>query len=673
MSLSITSPGVGTPPLPTTRSEMLARGWDAIDVVLVSGDAYVDHPSFANGLLGRLLEAAGFRVAVLAQPDWRSCEPWREFGRPRLFFGISAGNMDSMINHYTANRKVRNDDAYSPDGQIGRRPDRATLAYCQRSREAFAGVPVVAGGVEASLRRIAHYDYWSDTVRRSILLDSKADLVAFGMGERTILDIARGLAAGKTVKDLRDLRGVAYRLGASDQEPTGSGPCFPDTLELPSYEAVVADPIAFCELTRISHLETNPHNARRLVQRHDREAVVINPPALPLEEPEMDEVYGLPFTRRPHPSYGMARIPAFEVVEHSVQIMRGCFGGCTFCSITAHEGRIIQSRSKDSIITEIKLLAKQPGFKGTVSDIGGPTANMYQMKCSRPEVEAKCRRLSCVHPTVCKLLGTDHGPLKEVMREARSVEGVKRVLVASGVRMDLARRDPEYLQELAAHHVGGHLKVAPEHTDPEVLRLMKKPSADDYVEFDRDFKAASRRVGKKQYTVPYFIASHPGSGIKEMIDLAVFLKQNSYRPDQVQDFIPSPFDIAACMYHTGLDPMTKEPVTVTKGLKDRRMQRALLQFFKPENWFEVRRALEQAGRQDLIGSGCDCLIPERPPREALDRKRREATRAFTETTSGDHIRGGPAGATARKHGASKRSRARNSVGYRPKRGGAEAP
>jgi uncharacterized radical SAM protein YgiQ len=670
MSLRLTTPPRGTPPLPATSAEMQARGWDEVDVVFVSGDAYVDHPSFANGLLARLLEAAGFRVAVLAQPDWRTCEPWREFGRPRLCFAVSAGNMDSMINHYTANRKVRNDDAYSPGGQIGRRPDRATLAYCQRSREAYPGVPVVAGGVEASLRRIAHYDYWSDTVRRSILLDAKADLVAFGMGERTILEIARGLAAGKSVKELRDLRGVAYRLGASEPPPTGPGPCCPDTIELPAYEAVVADKLAFCELTRIAHLETNPHNARRLVQRHDREAVVVNPPALPLEEHEMDEVYGLPFTRRPHPSYGNARIPAFEVVETSVQIMRGCFGGCTFCSITAHEGRIIQSRSKESIVSEIKLLAAQPGFKGTVSDIGGPTANMYQMKCTRPEVEAKCRRLSCVHPTVCKLLGTDHGPLKEVMREARSVAGVKRVLVASGVRMDLARKDPEYLQELAAHHVGGHLKVAPEHTDPEVLRLMKKPSADDYVEFDKEFQAASRRVGKKQYTVPYFIASHPGSGVEEMIELAVFLKQNSYKPDQVQDFIPSPFDIAACMYHTGLDPMTKEPVKVTKGLKDRRMQRALLQFFKPENWFEVRRALLESGREDLIGGGCDCLIPAQPPKEALDRRRREATQAFTEETSGDHIRGGRAPASGRPDKPrTKQARPRKSVGYRPKRGG----
>jgi len=662
MTLPLAADRCSRPPLPMSGEEMRARGWDGVDVVLVSGDAYVDHPSFANGLIARLLEAAGFRVAVLSQPDWSSCEPWRQFGRPRLFFGISAGNMDSMINHYTANRKVRNDDAYSPDGAIGRRPDRATLAYCQRSREAFPGVPVIAGGVEASLRRLAHYDYWSDTVRRSIILDSKADLVVFGMGERTVLEVARALDAGRTPKELRELRGIAYRLGASEPPPTG-----PDTIELPDYDAVATDTLAFCELTRISHLETNPHNARRLVQRHGREAVIVNPPALPLEQPEMDQVYGLPFTRRPHPGYGTARIPAFEVVETSVQIMRGCFGGCTFCSITAHEGRIIQSRSRESVITEIRRIAAQPGFKGTISDIGGPTANMYEMRCSRPEVEARCRRLSCVHPTVCKLLGTDHGPLKDLMREARSVAGVKRVLVASGVRMDLARRDPEYLRELAAHHVGGHLKVAPEHTDPEVLRLMKKPAADDFVEFDREFRAASRRVGKKQYTVPYFIASHPGSGLEQMIDLAVFLKRNGYKPDQVQDFIPSPFDIAACMYHTGLDPMTKEPVTITKSLRDRRMQRALLQFFKPENWFEVRRALEQAGRRDLIGTGCDCLIPEQPPREALDRRRREATRAFTEETSGDHLRGGPANAA----GARRRrlGRGRKSVGYRPKRHG----
>ena len=649
------------PPLPMHPEDVIARGWDSVDIVFVTGDAYVDHPSFANGLLARLLESEGFRIAVLAQPNWQNCHDWRQFGRPNLFFAISAGNMDSMINHYTANRKVRNDDAYSPGGEIGLRPDRATLAYCQRSREAFPGVPIVAGGVEASLRRIAHYDYWSDKVRRSILLDSKADLLAFGMGERTILDIAKGFAAGKTVHEMRALRGVGYRLGASESFSIDDS-----TRELPAYEATKVDHDAFCEMTRISHLETNPHNAKRLVQRHGREAVVINPPALPLEEHEMDRVYALPFTRRPHPRYGTQRIPAFEVVENSVQIMRGCFGGCTFCSITAHEGRIIQSRSKQSILTEVKQLANQPDFKGTVSDIGGPTANMYKMRCIRPEVEAKCRRLSCVHPTVCKLLGTDHGPLKEVMRETRSIPGVKRVLVASGVRMDLARRDPEYLRELAEHHVGGHLKVAPEHTDPDVLDLMKKPPATDYVEFDKAFRAASRRVGKRQYTVPYFIASHPGSGLSEMIDLALFLKRNGYKPDQVQDFIPSPFDIAACMYHTGRDPMTGKPVTVTKGLRNRRMQKALLQFFKPENYFEVRKALEHAGRQDLMGSGCDSLIPDRPPQEALNKKRREANQSFSEQKSGDHIRG--LNKTKKKQRA-RVSRLHKTVGYRPKRSG----
>ncbi|MGE0606977.1 MAG: YgiQ family radical SAM protein [Pirellulales bacterium] len=610
-----------SPPLPTNRAEMAARGWDEIDVVFVSGDAYVDHPSFAMALLGRLLEQAGYRVAILSQPDWRSAEPWRQFGRPRLFFAVSAGNMDSMLNHYTASRKVRNDDAYSPGGQIGRRPDRATLAYCQRSREAFRGVPVIAGGVEASLRRLAHYDYWSDKVRRAIIMDCKADLVIYGMGERSIVEIAHRLAAGETVRDLRDLRGAVYRLGASEQPPE-------DALRLPSYELVSTDRLAFAEMTKISHLETNPHNARALVQYHDRECIVANPPALPLTESEMDHIYGLPYTRKPHPSYGAARIPAFEVVKDSVQIMRGCFGGCTFCSITAHEGRIIQSRSQESVLTEIRRMTADPEFKGNVSDIGGPTANMWQMKCSRPEVEAKCRRLSCVHPTICKLLGTDHGPLVQLMRSAREEPGVKKVFVASGIRMDLARRSPEYMRELTRHHVGGYLKVAPEHTDPEVLALMKKPGIDDFQAFDREFKKHSAQAGKRQYLIPYYIASHPGSDLGAMIDLAVFLKRNGYKPDQVQDFIPSPFDIAACMYHTGLDPFTKKEVFVATQLRDRRMQRALLQFFKPENYFEVRKALEQAGRQELIGTGCDCLIPANPPKAALDARRKAANAAL---------------------------------------------
>ncbi|GIW88463.1 MAG: UPF0313 protein [Isosphaeraceae bacterium] len=647
------------PPLPATRAEMDARGWDAVDVVFVTGDAYVDHPSFANGILARVLEAAGFRVAVLAQPDWRSAEAWRTFGRPRLFFAVSAGNMDSLINHYTANKKVRNDDAYSPGGRIGLRPDRATLPYCHRAREAYPGVPVIAGGVEASLRRLAHYDYWSDTVKRSIVLDSKADLVVFGMGEQAIVEIARRLAAGQTVKDLREMRGVAYALGAKEEPPA-------DALVLPSYEEVKADKRAFARATKIIHQETNPLNARRLVQYHERQAVVCNPPSLPISQADMDRIYGLPYTRKPHPMY-REPIPAYEAIKDSVTIMRGCFGGCTFCSITAHQGRIIQSRSPESVLAELKQMASQPGFKGVVSDIGGPTANMYQMRCLRPEVEAKCKRLSCVHPTICKLLGTDHGPLVQLMRKSREVEGVRKVLVASGVRMDLAQRSPEYLRELAAHHVGGHLKVAPEHTEPEVLKRMKKPEINDYKSFDEKFKRASVAAGKpKQYTVPYFIASHPGSDLNAMIELALFLKRNGYRPDQVQDFIPAPFDIATCMYYTGLDPFTGEEVYTARSLRDRRLQRALLQFFKPENYFEVREALMKAGRSDLIGSGCDALIPAQPPKAALRARMERANRSLIEGRFVHAI--DQEGTTGRS--AEKRSRPAATPGYRPGRRGA---
>jgi len=598
-------------PLPMTAEEVHARNWDAVDVVFVTGDAYVDHPSFAMALLGRLLESEGYRVAILSQPDWHSCQLWRSFGRPRLCFAISAGNMDSMLNHYTAARKVRNDDAYSPGGQICRRPDRATLTYCQRAREAYPGVPIIAGGVEASLRRLAHYDYWSDKLRRSIILDAKADLLVFGMGERPILEITRRLAAGEAVRDIRDVRGTVYWLGASQSPPTDN------TLVLPSYEDVVADKRMFARMTHTAHLETNPYNARRLVQYHGREAVVVNPPALPLEEAEMDRVYGLPYTRQPHPAYGQQKIPAYEVVKDSIQIMRGCFGGCTFCSITAHEGRVIQSRSKDSVLAEIRRMQQeQPDFKGVVSDLGGPTANMYRMNCSRPEVRAKCRRLSCVHPTVCKLLDTGHGPLIDLMRAARNEPGIRKVFVASGVRMDLAQREPEYLRELAQHHTGGLLKVAPEHADPEVLKLMKKPGIEDFCGFDREFQKASREVGKKQHLVPYFIAGHPGCTLESMVTLAQFLKRSGHRPDKVQDFIPTPMDLATCMYYTGIDPLTGDDVYVAKTGRERRLQRALLQFFKPENYHDVRAALEEIGRDDLIGSAADCLIPASPPKEA---------------------------------------------------------
>ncbi|MHB0961031.1 MAG: YgiQ family radical SAM protein [Pirellulaceae bacterium] len=641
-------------PLPMSLTECRARGWEELDVVFVTGDAYIDHPSFAMAILGRVLEAAGFRVAILSQPDWRSCEDWRRFGPPRLFFAISAGNMDSMINHYTANKKVRNDDAYSPGGRIGRRPDRATLAYCQRAREAYKGIPVIAGGVEASLRRLAHYDYWSDKVRRSILLDCKADLLAFGMGENGIVEIAQRLAAGETVRDLRDMRGVAYAMGASETPPT-------DALVLPSFEAVRDDKRAFAEATRLIHLETNPHNARRLVQFHDRQAVVVNPPQLPISQAAMDRIYDLPYTRRPHPDYRES-IPAYEMIRDSVTIMRGCFGGCTFCSITAHQGRAIQSRSKESVLTELREMTADPAFKGVVSDIGGPTANMYEMQCSRPEVEAVCRRQSCVHPTICRLLGTDHGPLIQLMREAREVPGIKKVLVASGIRMDLARRSPEYMRELTRHHVGGHLKVAPEHVDPHVLHMMRKPSNDDFELFGESFAAESQKAGKTQHLIPYFIASHPGSNLDEMIHLAVFLKQNGYRPDQVQDFIPAPMDVATAMYYTGMDPFTKKPVYVARHLRDRKLQRALMQFFKPENYFQVREALQLAKRTDLIGDGCDCLIPSRPPREAIERRRSDADAAFR----GEYVHTIPSGNRPKK-GKRKESRHTPAQGYRPGR------
>ncbi|MHC5110056.1 MAG: YgiQ family radical SAM protein [Planctomycetota bacterium] len=646
-------------PLPITAREMKDRGWDEVDVVFVTGDAYIDHPSFAMAILGRTLEACGFRVAILPQPDWHSCQPWREFGKPRLFYAISAGNMDSMINHYTANRKVRNDDAYSPGGKIGLRPDRATLPYCHRAREAYKGVPIIAGGVEASLRRLAHYDYWSDNVRRSILLDAKADLVAYGMGESAIVEIARRLDRGETVRDLRNMRGVAYCLGASEEPPTGES-----VIELPAFEDVKNDKRQFAVATRRIHLETNPYNARTLTQKHDRQTVVCNPPRLPETEKAMDLYYDLTYTRKPHPGYREA-IPAYQVVKDSVTIMRGCFGGCTYCSITTHQGRIIQSRSRESIAREVKQMGESDDFHGVISDLGGPTANMYKMRCGDPKIESICRRLSCVHPKLCPLLETDHGPLIQIMKDARESEGIRKVLIASGVRMDLAQLSPEYMDELVTHHVGGHLKVAPENTDHKTLDLMKRPGLDNFQSFAQRFRQTSNKAGKEQYLVPYFISAHPGNTLEAMIELAVFLKQNGYRPDQVQDFIPAPFDIAACMYHTGIDPLTMKEVFVAKFLRDRKLQRALMQFFKPENYFTVRKALLQADRADLIGDGCDALIPTNPPREAIEARREMANR---HAVSEDHYH-----ATSRMPGATaqrgKQQRNAGTRGYRPGRKG----
>ncbi|MBI4878583.1 MAG: YgiQ family radical SAM protein, partial [Planctomycetes bacterium] len=522
--------GSALPFLPMTRAEMDRLGWERPDVLFVSGDAYVDHPSFAMAVLCRVLEAAGFRAAILSQPDWRSAAPFRALGRPRLFSAVSAGNMDSMLNHYTAQKKPRSDDAYSPGGVAGLR----------RCREAHRGVPVIAGGVEASLRRFAHYDYWSDAVRPSILVSSKADLLVYGMGEAPLVEIARRLDRGATLADLRDLRGVAYLLGAGEELPPlaaalrAAGAPADGTLELPSCEAVRHDPRQFALATRQAHLEMNPLNGRRLVQRQEGRLLVANPPSLPLSEAEMDAVYALPYARRPHPSYTRP-IPAAEMMRTSITIQRGCFGGCSFCSLTAHQGRSVQSRSAESVLAEVRALARGPGFAGVVSDLGGPTANMYAMRCARPEVERACRRLSCLHPTPCRLLAADHGPLLALMRAARSEPGVRQVLIASGVRMDLANRSPEYIEELAAHHVGGHLKVAPEHVARGVLDLMRKPRHDEFARFGRRFAAASARAGKEQYLVPYFIAGHPGATLESMIELALFLKRSGFRPRQVQD------------------------------------------------------------------------------------------------------------------------------------------
>jgi len=620
-----------------TAGEIRSLGWEQPDVVLVSGDGYVDHPSFAAALIGRTLQAAGYRVAILAQPDWHSAEPFRALGRPRLFFGVSAGNMDSMINRYTANRKPRSDDAYTPGGLSGARPDRATNVYAQRCREAFPGVPVIAGGVEASLRRVAHYDYWSDHVRASILVTSKANLVVFGMGERQVLEIARRLDGGEPVSTLTDIRGTAYLLGARAELPAfsprlaarGTPPPErpaddgPDgaSVSLPSFEQVREDKRAFSLATRLVHRETNPENARRICQAHGERMLVCNPPAMPLSEAEMDAVYGRPFTRRRHPSY-REEIPAESMIRSSVTIMRGCFGGCSFCSITTHQGRVIQSRSEQSVLKEVDAVVAAPENHGIVSDIGGPTANMYRMRCGSPKAEAVCHRLSCVFPSICKHLDTSHDDLLQLMRKARARPGVRKLHVSSGVRMDLAARAPEYVSELAAHHVSGHLKVAPEHVSERVLRAMKKPPQDGFDHFARAFQRGSDDAGKEQYLVPYFISGHPGCSVEDMIELAVYLKGAGYRPRQVQDFVPAPMDLASSMYWTGLDPHSLEPVPVARRVGERQTQRALMQFFAPENWHEVVAALRSTGRHDLIGHGRHCLVGPEPPPEARGRPAR---------------------------------------------------
>ncbi len=593
---------------------MLARGWDQLDILIVTGDAYVDHPAFGPVLVARFLEGRGYRVGVIAQPRWDAPSDIARMGAPRLFVGVSAGNLDSMLNKLTAQKKVRGEDQYSPGGRTNARPNRASIVYANLCKQAFPGVPVILGGIESSLRRIAHYDYWSDSIRRSILLDAKADLLVFGMGESAAWEIARRLDGGEKVSALRDIRGTAFVMGS----PRDWDPIAKDASRfvrdgkvvlLPSYEEVFSSKEKFAEMSRAFQYETNAHNGRPILQVHGQQAVYFNPPALPLTEGQMDGLYDLPFVRAPHPSYGGERIPAFDTVKDSIVTMRGCFGGCTFCSITEHEGRIIQSRSEDSVLREVRALSRMEGFRGVITDVGGPTANMYQMKCKDDLTEHACRRLSCVHPGICENLKTDHGPLISLLKRVRQEKGIKKVFVASGIRYDLAERSPEFIRELAQHHTGGQLSVAPEHSSPEVLAKMKKPPVESYERFAQAFCQASEAAGKEQYLVPYFITAHPGSTLEDTIELALWLKERGMRPRQVQDFIPTPMAIATAMYVTGIDPLTGEPVYVARDLREKRMMKALIQYWDPEQWPTARDGLRKANRADLIGKAQHCLIP----------------------------------------------------------------
>ena len=696
--------------LPTSRKEMEALGWDSCDIVIVTGDAYVDHPSFGMSVIGRMLEAQGFRVGIIAQPDWQSAEPFMALGKPNLFFGVTAGNMDSMINRYTADRKIRSDDAYTPGDVGGARPDRAAIVYSQRCKEAWNDVPIILGGIEGSLRRIAHYDYWSDKVRRSIVVDSKCDLLLYGNAERAIVEIAHRLAAKEPVQQITDVRGTAFvrretpqgwfeidstsvdepgrveahvnpYLMVSDQAKANGATCAKEdeaeavakaaeaagsaagsvvnpaikplnfvpnpalqgkgktkvpprersVIRLPAYEQVRSDPVLYAHANRVLHLETNPGNARALVQAHGEGTtardVWINPPPIPLTTAEMDHVFDLPYARSPHPRYadehgshdGATKIPAWEMIRFSVNIMRGCFGGCTFCSITEHEGRIIQSRSEDSIIKEVEAIRDSvKGFTGTISDLGGPTANMYRIGCKSPEIEAACRKPSCVYPGICQNLNTNHDPLIKIYRRARALRGIKKILIGSGLRYDLAVQSPEYVKELVQHHVGGYLKIAPEHTEQGPLTKMMKPGIGSYDKFKQMFEKYSAEAGKKQYLIPYFIAAHPGTSDEDMMNLAIWLKKNGFRADQVQTFYPSPMATATAMYHSNRNPLRKitresETVDIVRGDKRRRLHKAFLRYHDANNWPLLREALKSMGRADLIGNGKHHLIPTWQP------------------------------------------------------------
>jgi uncharacterized radical SAM protein YgiQ len=653
------------PYLPMSRREMDALGWDSCDIIIVTGDAYVDHPSFGMAVIGRFLEAQGFRVGIIAQPAWQNTDAIMALGKPNLFFGITAGNMDSMINRYTADLRLRSDDAYTPNDEGGKRPDRAVIVYSQLCRRAFKDVPIVIGGIEASLRRIAQYDYWSDKIRRSVLIDSGADILLYGNAERAIAEVAHALAGGQTLEELTDIRGTtivrdAVPAGWTEVDSTrvdwpGRIDKIPNPYEyvnkqeteakpdaaaavkiiplplqhkqpldlettcvrLPSFEKVTGDSVLYAHASRVLHQEASPFNGRVLVQKHGNKEIWVNRPPLPLETHEIDAVFDLPYARRPHPVYGDAKIPAYDMIKTSVNIMRGCFGGCTFCSITEHEGRVIQSRSEESILKEVEKIRDQvPGFTGVISDLGGPTANRYGLVCkeAHSEIGQRCRRLSCVYPTICKYLKTDHSQTTQLYRKARQVRGIKKILIASGLRYDLALEDPEYIKELVTHHVGGYLKIAPEHSEDAPLDQMMKPSIKHYDAFKKLFEKYSAEAGKKQYLIPYFIAAHPGSRDEDMMNLALWLKQNKFRPDQVQTFYPSPMALATAMYHSGRNPLKKlhyksDKLFIAKKLEQRRLQKAFLRYHDAANWPMLREALQRMGRSDLIGSGEQHLVP----------------------------------------------------------------
>lgn len=579
--------------LPANLQEAKKRGWDELDVVFVTGDAYIDHPAFGVPLLARWLEMHGFRVGIISQPDWRSKEPFMALGRPRLFFAISAGAMDSMVAHYTPLKKLRRDDAYTPGNRHGARPNRATIVYTSRLKEAYKDVPVVIGGIEASLRRFAHYDYWEDAVRRSVLFDSKADLLVFGMGERPLLELAQRLRQGEKFGEIADIRGTAYICKGG----LGTRP----DIEIPSFEDVSADRAKFAEAFRLVSGEMNPYNAKTIVQRHGDRWLACNPPAMPLSEQELDAVYALPFMKAPHPSY-KEPIPAYEQIKASITTHRGCFGGCSFCAITHHQGKLIQSRSEQSVLEEVRRLAQTPWFRGSISDVGGPTANMYGLACDNPRAMASCKRESCIHPEVCRHLVTDDRRATELLRKVRSLAGVKHLAVSSGVRHDLLERQPAYFKELLARHVGGLLKVAPEHVVDHVLALMRKPGKKAFERFLEQFRAECRRLGKRYGVVPYLISGHPGSTLSDMVDTALFLRKEGLKVEQVQDFTPTPGTLSTCMYYTGLDPFTGRDVYVPRSEREKRLQKSLLLHHLPEERRNILQALAACGRKEAAST-----------------------------------------------------------------------